>query len=380
MSVWDAVVGQEATLDPLREAARTQAAMTHAWLIVGPPGSGRSLAARAFAAALQCTQGGCGACKSCVTATSGAHPDVTALATEKVTITVAEVRQLIDEAHSAPTSGPWRVIIVEDADRMTERTSNVLLKALEEPPPRTVWVLCAPSAQDLAITVRSRCRTVALQMPRADVVADILVREDGVEPALALTCARAAYSHIGVARRLARNPEARERRDRLISAVAELRGLGDAVLAAAEMVEVAESQAKAFSEERNAEERAQLHASLGVGDGERVPPALRSQVRQLEEDQKRRATRRKRDVLDRALLDVLSYVRDAVAVRVGSDVELVNEPHRASVERTAAETPLAALVERMDAVGVARERLAGNGAPLLVLEAMAVAFRPQPVG
>jgi len=167
VSVWDEVVGQERQVEPLRAAVADPVAMTHAWLITGPPGSGRSYAARAFAAALQCTQGGCGTCRECVTALSGAHADVTLVATEKVTISIQEVRDLISQAASSPSQGRWRVMVVEDADRMAERTSNVLLKSIEEPPPRTVWLLCAPSPQDVAVTIRSRCRIIGLTTPGA---------------------------------------------------------------------------------------------------------------------------------------------------------------------------------------------------------------------
>src|SRR5690606_14023831 len=258
MSVWDGVVGQEQQVAPLQAAVRDPGAMTHAWLITGPPGSGRSSAARAFAAALQCPQGGCGAWHECATAQSGTHADVSIVATEKVTISIDEVRERVSLSQRAPSGGRWRIIIVEDADRMTERTSNVLLKAIEEPPPRTAWVLCAPSAQDVAVTIRSRCRVVPLRVPPADVVARLLVDKDGVDPQLALECALAAQSHIGIARRLARDPHARARRDQVLALATDVRGVGDAVLAAADLASVAEDDAEAATSERDAAERAEL--------------------------------------------------------------------------------------------------------------------------
>src|SRR5450756_2925616 len=206
--------------------------MTHAWLITGPPGSGRSNAARAFAAALQCPDGGCGHCHGCTTALAGTHADVTIVATEKVSIAIDEVRQLIQLAQRAPSQGRWRVIIVEDADRMVERTSNVLLKAIEEPPERTVWLLCAPSPEDVVVTIRSRCRGVVLRVPPVADVARLLVERDEVDPALADAAARAAQSHIGLARRLARDPEVRERPAKTLRLAAAIPGVGDAVLAA----------------------------------------------------------------------------------------------------------------------------------------------------
>ncbi len=377
MTVWDTVVGQGDALDPLISAVEGDRAMTHAWLITGPPGSGRSIAARAFAAALQCPSGGCGECHACRTVVAGAHPDVTIVATEKVTISVDEVRSLVSRAQSAPSEGRWRVIVIEDADRMTERTSNVLLKAIEEPPPRTAWVLCAPSLHDVATTIHSRCRVVTLRIPSVGVVAQLLVERDGVEPGLARECALAAQSHIGVARRLARDPEARARRERVLALASEVRGVGDAVLAAADLASVADDEAKSATVERDAAEVAELYVTLGVEVGERLPPALRAQVRQLEEDQKRRATRARRDVLDRALLDLLSLYRDIAIVQTNAAVALINEGHRDRIESLAERATIGDTLGVMDAIGIARERLAGNVAPVLALEAMLLALRPR---
>ena len=377
MSVWDEVVGQASAVAVLKDAVADPAAMTHAWLLTGPPGSGRSTAARAFAAALQCPDGGCGHCQACTTTLAGTHADVTVVATEKVVIRIAEVRELIGVAQQSPSQGRWRVIVVEDADRMEERTSNVLLKAIEEPPPRTVWLLCAPSPQDVAVTIRSRCRAVGLRVPPVADVAALLVRRDGADPAVADAAARAAQSHIGLARRLARDPEARERRSRTLRLAAAIRGVGDAVLAAADLVEVATAEAKAATEDRDAAEKAALLHTLGAEGAATLPPALRAQVRQLEEDQKRRATRAQRDVLDRALVDLLSLYRDVLVVQLGADVGLVNAEHDADVRRLADGGTPEQTVRRMDAIGEARTRLAGNVAPLLAIEAMAVALRPQ---
>jgi DNA polymerase III subunit delta' len=377
MSVWDDVVGQDRAVQVLRAAVTEPSAMTHAWLITGPPGSGRSNAARAFAAALQCPQSGCGRCQACTTTLAGTHADVTVVATEKVTFSIDEVRDLIGLAQRSPSQGRWRVVVLEDADRMTERTSNVLLKAIEEPPPRTVWLLCAPSPEDVVVTIRSRARRVALRIPPVEDVAALLVARDGADPAVADAAARAAQSHIGLARRLARDPEARQRRARTLALAASLRGVGDAVLTAAELVEVATAESTAATADRDAAEKAALLRSLGADGGGTLPPALRAQVRQLEEDQKRRATRAQRDVLDRALVDLLSLYRDVLVVQLGAEVGLVNVAEAEVVQGLAAGSTPEQTVRRMDAIGEARTRLAGNVAPLLAMEAMAVALRPQ---
>lgn len=375
--VWSDVVGQEPAVAVLAHAATHPDAMTHAWLLTGPPGSGRSTAARAFAAALQCPDGGCGHCHECTTTLAGTHPDVSVVATEGVFIRVDTARPLVALAARAPSQGRWRVVIVEDADRLNDTSGNVLLKAIEEPTARTVWVLCAPSPADVLVTIRSRCRGVALRVPPVEAVADLLVRRDGVDPHDALVAARAASSHVGVARRLARDPEARERRAAVLAVAARVRGVGDAVLAAGELVETAQADAKAATAERDAAERAALLRSLGAGDLPTLPPPVRAQVRQLEEDQKRRATRAQRDVLDRAMVDLLSLYRDVLVVQLGAGVELVNAEQEAMVRELADGSTPEQTLRRMDAVGVARTRLAGNVAPLLAVEAMAIALRPQ---
>ncbi|WP_448062042.1 DNA polymerase III subunit delta' [Cellulomonas hominis] len=375
-TVWDDVVGQAPAVQELRAAAEDPARMTHAWLITGPPGSGRSNAARAFAAALQDPSGDV-ASHACATVLSGSHPDVTSVATEGVVIRAETVRPLVELAQRAPSQGRWRVIVIEDADRLNETSGNVLLKAIEEPPPRTVWLLCAPSPQDVLVTIRSRSRSVPLRVPPVEAVAELLVRRDGIDPETAMVAARAAQSHVGVARRLARDPEARARRSAVLSIARRVRGVGDAVLAAGELVETAQADAKAATEERDATERAELLRAMGADGAATVPPALRAQVRQLEDEQKRRATRAQRDVLDRAMVDLLSLYRDVLVVQVGAGVDLVNVEHAQAVAALAESSTPEQTLRRMDAIGVARTRLAGNVAPLLAVEAMAIALRPQ---
>lgn len=375
--VWRDVVGQDRAVSTLARAVAEPSAMTHAWLLTGPPGSGRSVAARAFAAALLCEEGGCGECHACLTALAGTHADVTLVTTDRVTIAIDEVRSLIQVAQRSPSQGRWRIIVIEDADRMVERTSNVLLKAIEEPPPRTVWILCAPSPQDVVVTIRSRCRQVGLRVPSPADVADLLVRRDGVDPARAESAARAAQSHIGLARRIALDPAVRERRDKVLSIPVTIRGVGDAVLAAGELVEVSTAEAKAATEDRNAREKEDLMRALGSDGSGTLPPALRAQIRQLEDDQKRRATRFQRDVLDRVMIDLLSLYRDVLTVQLGAGIELINMEMEPTIARLAASSTPEQSVNRMDAIGQARVRLAGNVAPLLAMEAMMIALRPQ---
>jgi DNA polymerase III subunit delta' len=394
VSVWDDVVGQEAAIVTLKHAVRaaaemvaagprsaTVAGMTHAWLLTGPPGSGRSTAARAFAAALQCPEGGCGHCKPCLTALAGTHADVSLIATEHVQLRVDDVRPLIQTAQRSPSAGRWRVIVIEDADRLNDSSGNVLLKAIEEPPPRTVWLLCAPSADDVLVTIRSRCRRIGLRIPPVDAVAALLVRRDGADPAVAAFAARSAQSHIGLARRLALDEGARIRRREVLKLPGKLRSVGAAVLAAGQLVEVAAEESKARTTERDAVERAALLHSLGAEGLSTLPPAVRSQVRQLEENQKRRATRAQRDVLDRSLVDLLSLYRDVLvlqfgAIGEGSGVELVNAELAELLWSEAQASTATATLRRMEAIGQARERIEANVSPLLAVEALMVQLRP----
>lgn len=378
MSVWEAMIGQQHAAEVFKRALEDQRSMTHAWLITGPPGSGRSIAARAFAAALECETGtGCGTCKACHTVLTGTHPDVTFVKTDMVVIKIDEVRELVQSASRSTSQGKWRIIVVEDADRMSERTTNVLLKAIEEPPEQTVWLLCAPSPEDVMVTIRSRCRSVGLRIPAPEAVAELLETRDGVPAALALSAARAAQSHVGIARRLATNSEARERRRELLVLPARIRGVGDAVIAAAALVESATEEAKAVAAERDQQERDELMRGLGLQDGDSIPPALRAQVRQLEENQKKRGTRVQRDALDRAMTDLLSFYRDVITVQLGSDVAPINGDLVNDVREVASSSSLEQTLRRMDAIQEARERLESNVAPLLAVEAMLIALRPQ---
>lgn len=376
MTVWDDLQGQAPVVAQLRQASQGEG-LTHAWLFTGPPGSGRSNAAKAFAAALNCEQDdvalrGCGECHTCRTIIGETHSDVTFVRTEKLTITIAEARELVAKAGDRPSTARWRIIVVEDADRMPERTTNVLLKAIEEPTPRTIWMLCAPSPADVLVTIRSRCRPVGLRLPPAADVAALLVRRDGVDPALAERAARAAQSHIGIARRLAQDAAARERRLETVRAPLQLRGVTAAVMMAERLVKIATDEADSSNTERDAAERAALLASLGAPETGSLPPAMRSQVKQLEEEQKRRAKRSVTDSLDRTLTDLLSFYRDVLVIQLGNAVELVNVELKGELEEYAARTTPEMTLARMDAVNTARVRITtSNVAPLLAVESMA---------
>ena len=376
MSVWDDVIGQEAAVETLSRAVTEPDAMTHAWLLTGPPGSGRSVAAKAFAAALQCPDGGCGTCRECRTALEGTHADVDIIATEGLTLKVDLARDLVQLAARRPSVGRWRVIVIEDADRFHERAADALLKALEEPVARTVWILCAPSLEDVIITIRSRSRHVRLRTPPVEAVAALLVRRDGIDPAMATFAARAAQSHVGLARRLARDEGARNRRREVIALAAKIRSVGDAVGAAADLDLIARDEAVAASTERDSTEKARLLETLGADPGARTqPPHVRAQVSALEREQKTRATRFTRDVIDRSLMDLISIYRDAMVMHSGAPIGLVNQDMADQVRQLVGVLSPEQLLGCLDAIGTARERIDANVAPLLALEAMAISLQ-----
>lgn len=377
MTVWDSLVGQRRTIAALQEAV-TGHGMTQSWLFTGPPGSGRSNAAVAFAAALQCPQGGCGSCHACHTVLAGSHADVRLIRTEKLSIGVDEVRDLVRRSALAPAGGRWQILIVEDSDRLTEQANNALLKAIEEPGDHTVWILCAPTVEDLLPTIRSRCRLVTLSTPTTAEVAGFLARADGVSEALASYSARASQGHIGRARALARDEATRNRRRDVVAIPGRLHHLGACMRAATELVEVAKEEADAITSELDAREKADLDASYGVVERGRRPREYGPALKRLEESQKTRAKRRHLDVIDRGLMDLVSVYRDAIALAAGVRAPLINEEIRADIERLVSAATPELNLQRVNAIFVAREQmLEFNVPPALALEAMMVALREQ---
>ncbi|WP_407075424.1 DNA polymerase III subunit delta' [Parafrigoribacterium humi] len=381
VTVWDELTGQAEAIAVFKAAAAdssadtsiSESAMTHAWLITGPPGSGRSNLAFAFATALLSPAGADGDAATERQVAARTHPDLGVLGTEGVIIKMDDVRGIVSSSQFSPSLGRYRVMVIEDADRMQERASNVLLKALEEPPPRTVWILCAPSEADLIPTIRSRVRTVRLRVPSVDDVAELISRRDGVDLPTATRAAREAQSHIGMAHRLATNAEARERREKTLDMALGIRSVSDAVVAAAGLIELAGADAKAITEEKDAEEREAALRSLGIAPGGTIPPALRSQLKALEDDQKRRATRSLRDGIDRILVDLLSLYRDVLLMQLGSPLEPINLSIHARLADAAGSSSPASILAVMDAIATARRRIDGNVNPTLALEAMLIA-------
>jgi DNA polymerase-3 subunit delta' len=377
MSVFDELAGQEAVVAQLRSALLVKG-MTHAWLFTGPPGSGRSVAARAFAAALLCETGGCGVCPSCRQVRAGTHADLLLVRPEGLSYGVRQTRDLVLRAAGAPSGGRWLVVLFEDADRCTEAAANALLKAIEEPAPRTVWLLCAPSAEDLVPTIRSRCRVITLRVPTSSAVAAVLAERDGIDPERALAAARAAQGHVGRARRLATDPSAAARRAAVLRVPASATSVGPALAAAAELVAAAEEDAKSVTEQLDEPEREALRRAFGEGStGKGVAKAMRGMagaMKDLEDRQKSRATRVKRDTLDGALLELAAFYRDVLMVQCGADVELANADRLTDLRRLASQSAPEATLRRIQAVMRCRERLTLNVAPLLAVEELTLSL------
>ncbi|THJ75894.1 DNA polymerase III subunit delta' [Candidatus Frankia alpina] len=415
MTVWETLVGQEAVVATLRTAAVAASAgiraaagggdgpagarsgMTHSWLFTGPAGAGRQEAARAFAAALTCEREppGCGECNGCHTVLTDTATDLRTVTPEGFSLGVKDVRALVRDAASAPTAGRWRILLLTDADRLTEAAANALLKALEEPAERAVFLLCAPSVEDVLPTIRSRCRTVALRLPSAADVRGMLLRE-GIDDRLAQTAARASQGHLALARRLATDEAARAHRAAVLRIPSRLGRVGDCLAAAAELVGAANADAEAANTERDEVETEALKTALGVGAtatggksrSARAPKAgakARSMVvrgaagalKELERTQKSRGRRTVLDSLDRALVDLAGLYRDVLAEQLGAPVDPIHADHAAEAAGLAAGSTPEQTLRRLEAVLATRAALADNPGlvPLLAVESLTLVLR-----
>lgn len=375
-SVWDSLIGQDDVVEELAHAATDPAAMTHAWLITGPPGSGRSTAAVAFAAALQCPDHGCGTCSICTSALNGSHPDVDLVRSETLSYGVDDARELVLKASVVPADSPWHIVVIEDADRLTDSAVNVLLKVLEEPPPHLVWVLCAPSPEDVLPTIRSRTRSIHLRTPSTTEVAEALRERYGVDPAMAAFAARASQGHIGRARALAVDEEARRRRQEVLRIPGGLRDLSSCFVAAEELLAMATEDAASITDALDAAEEESLMRAYGAGaEGvtkARFDKLAESALKALRKMQASRRKRAVRDQLDRALVDLLTFYRDVLVLQMDAGVPLVNDEMRTQLSQEASASTSADTGRRLDAIERGRLAVQANGALPLVLESMLV--------
>jgi DNA polymerase-3 subunit delta' len=382
VSVFGDLVGQEHIVEVLRKAVSatrnqdgapeiTDQAMTHAWLFTGPPGSGRSSAAVAFAQALVCPSNGCATCNACRSVITNAHPDVEVIRTEGLSIKIDEVRELLARVAWAPSMGGWRVVVMEDADRLTESAANALLKAIEEPGNRTVWLLCAPTLHDVLPTIRSRCRHLQLVTPSNTAVAQVLQSRDGISPVMADFAARVSQGHIGRARYLANNESVRNTRTTIMQLPLTLKGISSAFAAAQTLVDLATDQANESAEERNQSEIDDLSLAYGKGaTGRGMASGGTKAIKELEKEQKTRSTRMVRDGLDAALLDIATFYRDVMMLQAGANDGLINRELESQITTYAANTKPHTTINKINAIMAARTNLGHNAAPLLTVEAL----------
>jgi DNA polymerase-3 subunit delta' len=380
LSVFDNLIDQEHVISVLREAVAASAdisnqsqEMTHAWLFTGPPGSGRSNAALAFAAALVCKSGGCNDCIDCKTASTGTHADVELVKTEGLSIKIDEVRDLITRASWSPAVGNYRVVVIEDADRLTESAANALLKAIEEPGLRTVWLLCAPSATDVLPTIRSRTRSLVLRTPSVAAVAALL-EEEKFSSAMANFAARASQGHIGRARHLAKSEDARTRRQAILKISLLITDVASAFKAAQVLVEAAKAEAEEEAEKRDDAELASLKEAWGQ-QGSKLTQGGAKVVKDLEKEQKSRTTRMVRDYLDRALLDIATLYRDILLIQANSLDSIINTDLILEITKISNSTTPEATLAKLEAIMSARTNLSHNAAPLLTIEALMVSLK-----
>lgn len=379
MSVFDSLVGQSEVVERLKSATNaatsgsTTQEMVHSWLFVGPAGSGRSNAAVAFAAALVCSQSGCGTCRDCQTVLTGTHIDVERFNPTGLSIKAEEVRELIARSAWSPSVGPWRIVIIEDADRLTETAANALLKTIEEPETHTLWFLCAPTLSDVSITIRSRCRHLQLRTPSKTSVEEFLLTNTSVDSKTAAFAARVSQGHIGRARFIATNQEAQTRRKEVLALAFSLKDIDSCFKAASRLLDTAQEQAESENSERDSKQLKQLQDAY-QGTGRSLISGGSKAIKDLEKEQKSATTRSIRDNLDSALLDIATIYRDVLVTQSGSD-EILNIDLRLEITDFAKTTTPKRSIERIEALLEARINLGRNSAPLSTLEALFCALK-----
>ena len=393
MSVFDVIVGQDHAVGEFQHAAADAAkvilgqrgdAMTHAWLITGPPGSGRSTIALAFAAALICPNGGCGECVDCKSALAGTHVDIEHIVPEGIQYSVDDARELVARASVMPTRGAWHVIVVEDVDRFRIDAASTLLKSIEEPPAQTVWLLCAPTVDDVFATIRSRCRHVLLTTPSLPAIAEQLTARFGIDQAMATFAARAAQGHIGRARALATDENARIRRKEILEIPSRLQQVSSCFALAAKIIENSAADADSIVEPLNQIDEGNIKMQFGEGSEGKAMRGnernMKAAIKALETRHKRRRARVISDQYDRVLLDLTGLYRDILVLQSGSTAPLINEEMRTGLEKLAdADTQTETLL-RIDAITETRDHLLANVAPLTAFEGLLVALRNPHIG
>ena len=339
LTLYSDVIGQERAVAQLIASAR---APVHAYLLVGPPGTGKRQAARSFAAALLCDQAGCGVCEECTRALSGVHPDVVVHERTGAYITVGDAREIGRLASLSPVEGRRKILVLVDF-HLVEQAAPALLKTIEEPPATTVFVVLAEQVPPELVTIASRCARVDFTPVPTHVIAEALVGE-GLEPDLAGEVAAASGGSIDRARLLASDPEFATRRSAWLEAPARLDGTGaTAAVLADELMAGLESVVEPLQRRQAAEHAEMVERARLYGDrpGER---------KELEARHRREERRVRTDELRYGLATLAAGYRDRL---------------------TTARDPRVCMAA-VEAITAANEALARNPNVLLLLQALLV--------
>ena len=370
--VFSSLVGQKVAIAQLERALtpnETGNEMTHAWLFTGPPGSGRSVIALSFAAALVCKKRGCGDCSDCATALTGTHQDVEIMKIDGLTIKVDEIREVVSRASWTTSTSNWRVIVVEDSDCMTESAANALLKSLEEAGSSTVWLLSAPSPDDVLPTIRSRCRHVQLRIPTTTEIKDFLISTLSSTPQEAEQAARISQGHIGKARAFIKDKSLRDSRRVIFEILLNATTESKAISAASKISDLAEERVAARLGE-GLKKEIQEAKSIYQGTSRGLITGGSKVLRELERDQKLKTARAVKDEIDSCLLDYMSFIRDCLLVNgpwINTDVS----EHIKVFQSKNREEDLSQL---LTLISNARAKLATNASQSLVLETLFLSF------
>jgi DNA polymerase-3 subunit delta' len=366
MSVWSHLRGS--TSAERLEAGIASGDIAHAWLLLGPSGSGKRVAATCLAAAVNCTESpghGCGSCSSCLRTLRHRHPDAHHIVPEGPLIPVDTVRDVLTDASRSPFEGRYKVFVIEEADRMNPSAQNALLKTLEEPQPDTIFALISDREEELLDTIRSRCRVLRLDpVPEAKVVE--LLEHGGASGELARLAARVSGGDLPRARGLAFETALRDRRRQWLAIPDRLTDPRGSTDAAAGVL----AQAAAAVKEREASQKdevTELAEAMGEGRGTAVARNA------LAKRHKRELKRLEEDVIGEALSTLATFYRDVLACRCGGEEAVINldviDELTSWSSSTVGDAELSLAIERLVTAGASFVR---NANPSLAVESALV--------
>jgi DNA polymerase-3 subunit delta' len=352
-SLFEEVVGQPRAVAQLTAAAHRP---VHAYLLHGPPGSGKRAAARGLAAALLCPDGGCGQCNTCRRALAGSHPDLVVVERSGASLDVDDARAIVTRAQRRPLESARQVLMVTDV-HLAERAAPALLKTVEEPPPSTVFVLVADDLPPSLATIASRCVQVAFDaVSEASIAAWLVAR--GIDRELAESVAGASGGRLDRARLLVSDAGFVARQEEWRGVPGRLDGTGArAAVVASELLELAD-QALAPLREEHTRKLADLTEQAEISGGKGIPGR-----KAVEDSHKREERRWRTDDLRFGLATLAVAYRDRLVAMADGD-------EREHSSGSAAEARRA--VRHIEAIGAASVALDRNANESLLMEALMV--------